>query len=221
MSEQIQNYFKENKYVVIRNFISQDTSLLLYNYCKLKVQRQDYRYTYDRNSYDKDWDGEWGDGQVSNAYSLYGDPIMDSLLQLSTNSMQVYTGLELLPQYSYWRLYQKGNVLDRHIDRDACEISTTLCLGYDVSDVDENVYPEYDWPMFVQSPSKEELPIHMKPGDLIIYRGCEIEHWRDKFIGKNHAQVFMHYNDATGPYKQIFDTRPNLGLPKKTNNWRV
>jgi hypothetical protein len=220
MSQEIQNYFKENKYVVIRNFISAETALILYNYCKLKAQRQDFRYTYYRNSYDIDWDGTWNDEQAPNAYSLYGDPMMDGLLQLSTNPMQQYTGLELLPQYSYWRLYQKGNILERHIDRESCEISTTLCLGYDVSDVDPNVYPDYDWPMSVQSPTGEELPIHMKPGDMIIYRGCEIEHWRDKFIGKNHAQVFMHYNDANGPYQQLFDSRPSLGLPKKTK-WRV
>ena len=36
-------------------------------------------------------------------------------------------------------------------------------------------------------------------GDMIVYRGCEIEHWREKFEGNNHAQVFLHYNNVDNP----------------------
>jgi hypothetical protein len=54
----------------------------------------------------------------------------------------------------------------------------------------------------------------MKPGDMIIYRGCEVDHWREAFKGLNHAQMFMHYNDADGPYKGRYDGRPILGIPK-------
>ena len=213
MSE-IQTSFKENNYVVIRNFLTPEICAVLWNYCKIKTQREDFRYTYHRNTYNKDWEGTWEDPQAYGSYSSYGDPLMDSILELSNQSMELYTGLKLLPQYSYWRFYQKGNVLERHRDRNSCEISTTVCLGYDVSDVDQTVYPDYDWPMFVQAPTGEEIPVHMKPGDMVIYKGCEVDHWRDKFIGKAHAQMFMHYNDADGPYKQIYDNRACLGIPK-------
>jgi hypothetical protein len=207
-------YFNDNKYVVIRNFLPEDMCLVLYTYCKNKARAIDYKTTYKKEQYSKEWDGEFADRQAPGAYSLYGDPLMESILELSLVKIQFFTGLTLLPNYAYWRLYQKGNDLKIHKDRPSCEISTTLCLGYDVSDVDFNVYPEYDWPMWVKSPEGSEIPIHMKPGDMIIYRGCDIEHWRDEFIGKNHAQVFMHYNDANGLYKNIHDGRPFLGIPK-------
>ena len=53
----------------------------------------------------------------------------------------------------------------------------------------------------------------MKPGDMIIYRGCELEHWREPYWGKNHAQVFLHYNEKGGQYDIPNDGRPILGMP--------
>jgi hypothetical protein len=214
----IQQYFEQHSYVVIRGFLSADICSLMYEYCKIKAASIDFKYTYQRNLYSEKWDGTWTDHQAPNAYSLYGDPIMEALLKKSHPLMQHYTGKSLSYNYSYWRLYQKGNVLDRHIDRKSCEISTTLCLGYDVSDVDQNVYPEYDWAMWIKDKNGTELPVHMKPGDMVIYRGCDLEHWRDKFIGKNHAQVFMHYNDNSGQFRINHDGRPMLGVPKNVNN---
>ena len=127
------------------------------------------------------------------------------------------TNKDLIPTYSYHRLYTQGTELKRHKDRPSCEISTTLCLGYDNSNVDANKYPDWDWPMFVGPKDGEEgtggLPIHMKPGDMIIYRGDVVEHWREPLWGNNHAQVFLHYNEKDGQYHIPYDGRPMLGLP--------
>ena len=50
---------------------------------------------------------------------------------------------------------------------------------------------------------------------MLIYSGCEVEHWREAFPGKNCAQVFLHYNDSTKNTAAAnkFDGRPFLGLP--------
>jgi len=48
---------------------------------------------------------------------------------------------------------------------------------------------------------------------MIIYRGCELEHWREPYWGKNHAQVFLHYNEKNGQYDIPNDGRPILGMP--------
>jgi hypothetical protein len=144
---------------------------------------------------------------------------MDSLLELSTDTIQQYIGLNLEPNYSYWRLYQQGCDLKRHRDRDSCEISATLCLGYDISNIDPDKYTNYSWPIFVEQNEKNNgddgLPISMDPGDILIYRGCDIDHWRESFLGLNHAQVFLHYNDTNGLYNIKYDGRPILGIPKK------
>jgi len=213
------DFFQENSYLVIRNFISKDIALLLYHYCINKVKRTDFMKFYDRESYKRNWDGEFGDEQAPNVYNHYGDPVMDSLLELSTESVQNYIGLNLQANYSYWRFYQHGSVLERHRDRDSCEISATLCLGYDVSNVDLEKFPNYNWPIFVernQMPNDlNGLPISMDPGDILIYRGCDVDHWRERYLGLNHAQVFLHYNDTSGPFRKRYDGRPILGIPKK------
>ena len=66
--------------------------------------------------------------------------------------------------------------------------------------------------MFIEELDGKKTPIHMKPGDMIIYRGCELKHWREPFWGKNHAQVFLHYNEKGGEYDIPFDGRPILGM---------
>lgn len=210
------SFFKKNNYLVIRNFISDDITNLLYNYCLVKVQRTDFQIFHDLKSYDPEWNGQFGDPQAPNVFNHYGDPLMDSLLSLSKLGIENFIDIKLDCNYSYWRLYQKHSDLKKHRDRESCEISVTLCLGYDVSDVDKSKYPDYKWPMFVETKDREDgLPIDLNPGDIIIYRGCRIEHWREPFIGLNHAQVFLHYNDTTGPYKINLDGRPILGIPKK------
>ena len=205
-------FFEEHRWVKIDRFIDQNMSNLLYHHVQLEAARLNY---FDENSieYDKEIHGTFSDHQAPGDFSKYGDPIFDTLLNLSLEQMQTLTGKELVPTYSYHRLYTTGTELKRHSDRPSCEISTTLCLGYDVSNVDKNTYPDWDWPMFIKEPNGKEIPVHMKPGDMIIYRGCELEHWREPYWGKNHAQVFLHYNEKGGQYDIPFDGRPMLGMP--------
>jgi hypothetical protein len=89
-----------------------------------------------------------------------------------------------------------------------------MCLGYDLSNIDLQKHPDYNWPMLVKVKNKA-IPIHLKPGDIIIYRGSKIEHWREPFLGKNQAQLFLHYveYDKNTHKKLLNDGRPFLGLP--------
>ena len=59
--------------------------------------------------------------------------------------------------------------------------------------------------------------VNLKKGDMLVYSGCELEHWREKFKGNECIQVFLHYNDrkTPGAKKNMFDRRMHLGLP----NW--
>ena len=205
-------FFEEHRWVKIDKFIDSNMCNLLYHHTQLETARLNY---YDETgvNYNKDIEGSFGDPQAPGDFSKYGDPIMDTLLSLSLEQMQTLTGKELVSTYSYHRLYTTGTELKIHSDRPSCEISTTICLGYDVSNVDASKYPDWDWPMFIKEKNGNEIPIHMKPGDMIIYRGCELEHWREPYWGKNHAQVFLHYNERGGEYDIAFDGRPVLGMP--------
>ena len=209
-------FFAENGWVKIDKYIDENMANLLYHHIQLEAKRLSW---FEDNSIEvaEDIHGTFTDKQAPGDFSKYGDPIFDALLSLGTEKMSELTGKELIPTYTYHRLYTHGTELKRHKDRPSCEISTTLCVGYDNSNVDPKVYPDWDWPMFVGPQSGEKgtdgMPIHMKPGDMLIYRGDVVEHWREPLLGNNHAQVFLHYNEKDGQYHIPFDGRPLLGMP--------
>ena len=205
-----QQFFEENNFVVIKNFIDPNYSRIFYQYTITKVQSIDYKIFHNPTHYNQDWDGKFGDQQIPNSYNCYGDPLMDSLLISGLSQMEEYTGLQLVPTYSYWRFYQYGDQLKKHKDRVSCEVSATVCLGYNLGK--ENA-PEA-WPIFVESPNnKEPARIDLQPGDMLIYKGCLLEHWREKFAGMNHSQVFLHYNRKDDINNNVLDGRSILGIP--------
>lgn len=146
--------------------------------------------------------------QVPNAHSKYGDPAMETLLLNLHDLMQKHTGLELYPTYSFYRVYRPGDDLKIHKDRPSCEISATLCFNYSYDTED------YTWPIYM-----EGNQVKQNPGDLVIYKGCELDHWRDVFDLRDdnawHVQGFFHYVDANGPYNDYkFDKRDSIGEVK-------
>lgn len=153
------------------------------------------------------------DEQCPLSWSVYGDPALDSILAELAPALSKQLGIELYPTYTYARLYQPGEELKRHIDRPSCEISGTLTLGFDP---DSRLWPLY----FSKDP--DDLigkPVDIGIGDLVMYRGNELTHWRPKYKGKWQTQVFFHFVDANGPHKDWkYDKRPELGLPAETKN---
>lgn len=215
---EIQKYFAKHKYVVIKNFLDPNIVGLIYRYAINRTRAMDFKYTYEKTLWDSDWDGQWEDPQSPGAYSSYGDVLMETILASVVTNMSQYTGLNLIPNYSYWRMYQKGNDLKRHRDRHSCEISTTVCLGYDTSNLDKTQHPDYCWPIWVEDATGENaegIQVNLQPGDMIVYRGCEVDHWRDSYLGLSHAQAFLHFNEVKEAGQQMFDGRPIIGIPKK------
>ena len=209
--------FKKNSYTVVRTFIDKTTAALLYNYVILVARKCDWLESNEPDIYNVMEHGTFADPQAPGDYSKYGDPIFDTLLGVGRETIESLTGLELIPTYTYNRLYTTGSELRRHKDRPSCEISTTLCLGYNISNVDMKKNPNWNWSICMGPSDGEEetegTPVFLEPGDMVVYRGCDIEHWREPFLGLNHAQVFLHYNDANGPHSDnLFDGRPLLGL---------
>ena len=213
--------FKDKKYTVVKSAISKEKSDFIFKYFLLK--RKVARYLFD-NSYMSPFREDWGmfnDPQVPKTYSHYSDIAMEVLLEEMLPVLKKETELDLVPTYSYARLYKKGDELKRHKDRESCEISTTLNLGGD------------SWPIFLEpnknvgisgvdgcTPSSNNpgIKINLEPGDMLIYSGCVLEHWRETFEGEVCGQVFLHYNNIkTSGEEYKFDKRPFLGLPTYYN----
>ena len=203
--------FQKNKYSVLKGVISKEIADFAFAYFLNK--RKAARFLFDQRyiSPFTEYFGTWADEQVPNTYSHYGDLVMETLLQKVKPIMEKHTGLKLSETYSYARIYKKGDVLARHKDRYSCEISTTLNLGGD------------PWLIYLDPTGRKGqagIKVNLKPGDMLIYSGCELEHWREEFNGKDCAQVFLHYNDAkkkTSKENQ-YDKRPFLGLPAWCKN---
>ncbi len=120
-------------------------------------------------------------------------------------AVEFCTGLKLYPTYSYARLYRHGDELKPHRDRAACEISLSLNLG--------QVPADQPWALNVEGPDGGVACLLM-PGDVLLYRGIELTHWREPYEGQSLAQVFLHYVDQDGPHKgEKFDRRAALGDP--------
>tara|TARA_B100000424_G_scaffold271351_1_gene273716 strand:- start:49 stop:1329 length:1281 start_codon:yes stop_codon:yes gene_type:complete len=145
------------------------------------------------------------DDQCPLSWSVYGDPKFDSLLSSLSKPIGEKLGIELLPTYTYARLYQYGDVLKKHTDRPSCEISGTLTIGHDP---DSKI-----WPIFVGKDENDAGRMYeIAVGDLVMYRGNEMLHWRPKYKGKWQVQIFFHYVDANGPHKEwANDKREALG----------
>jgi hypothetical protein len=189
--------FEDNKYQVIRNAISYDLSNFIFNYQLLRRDAVAYMYQ-NEMIIDNGHYGTWKDKQVPNVYSEYADNVMETLLMKMLPIIQKETKLELIPTYSYTRVYERGCTLKKHKDRPSCEISGTLHLGGN------------QWDIYVDG-NKIKLNI----GDMLVYSGCDLEHWREPFDGDLCGQVFLHYNKIKGEFadKNLFDGRPLLGLP--------
>jgi len=216
--------FKKNHFLVIKEAVDPKIANFIYNYFLMK--RQVARTMYDTryiSPFTTEF-GVWNDQQVPNTYSHYADLAMETLLLSVQPKMEKLTGLKLNPTYSYARIYKKGDILNRHKDRFSCEISTTMNLGGDewpiylenkknvgnASDIDPKTGKNY-----LVSTDNKGKEIILKPGDMLVYKGQILEHWREVFLGDDCAQVFLHYNDvkSEGADKNIYDGRPHLGLP--------
>ena len=212
--------FKKKKYTVIRQAISKDLAAFVANYFVMQKQVYDTcrkaRYFSPFETIIGYYESE--NEQIPNTYSQYANMAMETLLLKCLPDMEKATGLKLYPAYTYARIYKKGDELKRHKDRFSCEISTTMNLGGD------------DWPIYLEpnpklggviegfgyvSKNTKGVRIDLKPGDMLVYSGCELEHWREKFKGKECVQVFLHYNNrkTPGARDNMFDKRPHLGLP--------
>ena len=212
--------FKKNKYQVLRNAISKDLAAFCYKYLQISAEADHWMLNNGVTHSGNKLVGNFNDSQVPNSYAKYADRVMETLLVDTIKVMQKKTGLRLVPTYSYCRLYRTGNILKRHKDRPSCEISTTLNLGGDPWPIlidptgSDNVIDEYK---NIHKPGAPKgVEVNLKPGDMLIYSGCELEHWREPFQGKLCGQVFLHYNHADGRFAKtnLYDKRPMLGIVK-------
>ena len=146
------------------------------------------------------------DAQVPTSYSRYSYPPFKNVHDLIGQAIEKTIGIAVFPTYYYERFYWRNSVLKRHTDRPACEISVSIQIS-------SNTKP---WPIYFKKHDGTESSLTMEDGDGVIYKGIEIEHWREKLDSKYnrfqryvqnlrdidddtyHHQIFFHYVKAQG-----------------------
>jgi hypothetical protein len=158
-----------------------------------------------------------GDDQVPNSLAAYDFLPFVRLLVEKIPEVSFFLGEPVLPCYTYARIYKNGSVLERHRDRPACEVSLTINLNKD-----------QDWPISFQRADGSETSVELQPGDAVMYLGCQAEHWRNQFDGREYTQLFIHYVKSYGDRAwAYFDKNKNLHdqevadvVQIKNTNWK-
>lgn len=175
----------------VENFLPEDAVSLLAQYFKNKTESNFWQKS----------DLKEGASQLSQ----YGDPLIEIILAEQLKQVAEITGKNLGPTYSFSRLYQTPECLTAHTDRPSCEYSVTVHVAH----MGEK------WPFWVKAPESKPECFVLNPGDAVVYKGCEVLHWRSPMVQHNcqaNAQFMLHYVDMDGPYASyLYDERNDLG----------
>jgi len=170
------SFFSEG-YIIVRSLIPNPKEL----------------YEYTLNNLNK---GSMDDNQARGTPSFYNDSKMSELHDKLLSKIEKLTDLKLFKTYNYYRTYKKHDILRIHTDRPACEISVTMNIGYTGS----------NWGLWIVNYKEEADVALLEPGDAMIYRGCDLKHWRGiNLHADNYSQVFLHFVDQDGPFSEHVD----------------
>lgn len=188
--------WKKEGYVVLKNAIPKELRQVLA--IQFRMFRDNCLY-FDKDKFARN------DYQITNSFSHYGfyafEALLDSYLK---DRIEKEIGIELYPTYSYARIYYNKAEMAIHTDRPSCQYSATCCIDSDGT----------PWPIGFINRKGEKVYIYQEPGDVVVYSGCELEHWRNSYEGEEQIQCFLHYVDAKGEFREfIYDKRDMLGLP--------
>ena len=101
------------KPIFIEKFLPEEILNLCHNYCLLKYNNQ----------------ADFIEDSSGSIIKEFADPLMETLLDMSTPVIEQNVGKKLWPTYSFLRIYDKGADLPVHVDRPACEYTVALFLG--------------------------------------------------------------------------------------------
>ena len=153
----------------------------------------------------------FNDSQIPNSFSYYSALPFEALSIQLQPLMEEITGKKLYPTYTYARIYYNGATMAVHKDRPSCQFSSTINISID----------EKPWEIWFETLTGEKKAIYLYPGDLIVYKGDTLSHWRDAYLGQRQTQAFLHYVDKNGNYRDYkWDHRPYIGTAansRKTN----
>jgi hypothetical protein len=143
------------------------------------------------------------------AFDVSGDYFepMNFFLWGLTPIMSELVGRELLPTYTYFRIYREGDTCFVHSDRPSSEHGISLTLDYSDGEIwDLQIGKERIdslYPLAEDFGAMDYASIGMEVGDAVLYQGSHYAHGR---MSPNpnawSAHLFLFYVDRDGPYRE-------------------
>ncbi len=130
----------------------------------------------------------FGDSQSPLRYFAYNDSIARYFHHQLTQAVSQLAGESLKASYVYIGAYQPGALLEKHLDREQCEFSLSLCLDY--TPEPSGATP---WPLVLHTDSGT-VSVYQGLGDVLLYRGRRIPHSREPLPPRHTStSIFFHY----------------------------
>jgi hypothetical protein len=181
-------------FTVLKNVLSNDSLEIIKNTI-LFTKKQHY---FDNNVPESDHNFFTGSFIKHDCWEMYGIPISESVLLNLLPTIEHAVNKKLYPTYSFARVYWPGADMEKHTDRPSCEYSASLAISVDPA----------PWSIWMDG-----VELFLNPGDMVVYKGMEVEHWRETYTGTEQVQLFLHYVDANGPHAECkYDYRKEIGV---------
>jgi len=221
--------FMHDRYVVLRNLIPKDIINMTLDNWKVHEQSKDsgiYRE-------ERDITYKNPASSIGKSTAQYSAPWAIGLHNWLHEELKRHIDMDLGITYAYSRKYERGAYLGSHLDRPSCEVSATLCLDY----VSDDGSP---WPIWLRNDKNyitedaetvknesQDLTqrerkkngckqLLLEPGDILLYQGPNIPHWRDYFLGEYSYHIFVHFYNKGSEMRKINgfyqDSKPSSGI---------
>lgn len=217
--------FMKDRYVVLRNFIPKDILTFALDTWKTIEHNEDLFDKVMRRENDITHNSP--ESSLRKSHGAPNTPMGVAMGRWLRDALDSKLDLHLRETYTYARKYERGAYLKAHIDRISCEVSATYCLDYQTDDGkpwkiwlknDRNYAGDYDMEeMFEQTqglpPRKRDDAckcLELYPGDVLIYQGPNIPHWRDTFVGDFSYHMFSHFHNVDGGIRRFCESTNSL-----------
>ena len=132
------------------------------------------------------------DGQVPLRYAEHSEPLMVYYHVQLRSLFEAVVGEPIRCSYPYFGAYRTGADLEKHVDREQCELTASLLIDQLPRPADLT-----DWPLYLEIPATgEQVAMDMGIGDGSLYKGRELPHYRLPFAGQLTTCHFYHYVKA-------------------------
>ena len=220
--------FVKNRYVVLRDFIPKDIINMTLDTWKTAEHREHvHGAIFKRETNDITFNSP--KNSIGKSDGAYCSPWGVALNRYLCDKLRGVLDIDIRETYSYTRKYDRGAYLSSHRDRPACEISTTVCLDYQTDDgkpwviwvdnsknwVDHDVtHTMQEQTQGIPNRQRKSIPISLEVGDVLVYQGPNVAHWRDYLIGDYSYHIFCHFFNAEG----MFSRHPKNRWPGEDKN---